>query len=63
MWVCSNCALKYDSKMPDGHIATFHMDTCDVCGTENAEVTEDRDYGRDRMKLIRAYEGRINPKK
>jgi len=62
IWVCNSCALKYGCVMPDGHIATFHIDTCDVCGKEGVEVTEDRDYGVHRSKLTRAREERINQK-
>jgi hypothetical protein len=60
IWVCGQCAMKYECSMPNGHIATFHIDTCDVCGKEDVEVTEDRDYGVHRSKLIRAYEKRTN---
>jgi len=42
-WICANCGDKY-GKMPQGHIATWHEDTCGWCG-EVKSVTEPRDYG------------------
>jgi len=29
--VCSDCAVKAGGVWPDGHIATFHSNICDVC--------------------------------
>jgi len=60
IWVCNECARKHECQMPEGHIATFHIGACDVCGKEGMEVTEDRDYGQHRHKLIRAQQERIN---
>ena len=42
-WICCDCAEKIGSRIPDGHIATFHMDRCDACG-ETKSVTEPRDF-------------------
>lgn len=50
-WVCDTCGIKYGKWYQPGaiapklHCATFHMDTCDVCGSSNIPVTEPRDYG------------------
>lgn len=41
-WVCHKCGQKYGSQ-PENHIATYHMDTCDVCD-DYTMVTEPRDY-------------------
>jgi hypothetical protein len=41
-WVCVDCGLKY-GRTPEGHVATYHIGKCDVCGEEKA-VTEFRDY-------------------
>ena len=41
-WVCIFCGDKFGN-CPVG-IATWHQDTCDVCGVVTA-VTEPRDFG------------------
>lgn len=41
-WVCHDCGTKYGRG--ECGIATWHTDTCGVCGKETA-VTEPRDYG------------------
>lgn len=41
-WVCSTCAIMAGGRSPQ--CATFHNDTCEVCG-EFKTVTEPRDYG------------------
>ena len=44
-WVCSSCGIKARGRpMASWHVATFHVDKCDVCG-ETKDVTEPRDYG------------------
>lgn len=43
-WVCFDCAIKAGGKMPEGHLATFHVGVCDVCFDKKI-VTEPRDYG------------------
>lgn len=42
-WVCCSCAEANGGKFPQGHTATFHMDTCGWCNQWKA-VTEPRDY-------------------
>lgn len=42
-WICIDCGLAHGRRNP--HIATWHRDRCDVCGTWT-EVTEPRDFGR-----------------
>ena len=42
-WVCHSCGVKYGNKMCG--VATWHPDTCDVCGKEGVAVTEPRDFG------------------
>lgn len=43
-WVCFECAQKVGGKFPEGHLATWHIDICDVC-KETKSVTEPRDFG------------------
>lgn len=43
-WVCSLCGTMYGRRIPSGHVATWHEDTCGVCGNL-ASVTEPRDFG------------------
>jgi hypothetical protein len=50
-WVCHDCGRKWgawwESSVytgPSPHCATFHEDTCSVCG-ETKVVTEARDFG------------------
>ena len=42
MWVCAECGLKHGTQSPV--CATWHEDTCEVCGTVGP-VTEARDFG------------------
>lgn len=42
-WICSECGDKY-GRMQAGYVATWHPDTCDICGEENVPCTEPRDY-------------------
>ena len=50
-WVCNDCGVKYGrwyqpgAIAPKQHCATYHFDTCDVCGTSDVAVTEPRDFG------------------
>ena len=45
-WVCHECGVKHGTRNPIGsRAATYHEDTCDMCGKENVYVTEPRDYG------------------
>lgn len=50
LWVCNDCAQERGASMPDGHIATWHGDTCGIC-KEYKSVTQPRDFGKDRDKL------------
>ena len=43
-WICFPCGQAYGRGGPDGHIATWHEGTCDICG-QSASVTEPRDFG------------------
>ena len=42
-WICTKCAYENGATWEDGHLATFHDDTCDVCRKVKA-VTEPRDF-------------------
>lgn len=51
-WVCHDCGVKYGKWYdngsyigPEAHRATYHVNACDVCGTNPVPVTEPRDYG------------------
>jgi hypothetical protein len=45
-WICDECG-RLHGKRPEGNPygATWHIDTCGVCGTGGVEVTECRDFG------------------
>lgn len=42
-WICIDCADARGCRIPSGHMATWHMGTCDVCG-QRGLVTEPRDF-------------------
>jgi len=42
-WICDQCALSLGGHAEPGHLATYHVGTCDVCLEEKA-VTEPRDW-------------------
>ena len=42
-WICDDCALTSGGEFVPGHVATYHIDKCGVCGKEVA-VTETRDF-------------------
>jgi len=50
-WVCNDCGSKYGKwyqpggTAPKVHYATYHLNTCDVCGATDVKVAEPRDYG------------------
>lgn len=52
VWICSECAAAAGAKMGEKHVATFHMDVCDVCNHWKS-VTEPRDYGYPKVKMQR----------
>ena len=58
MCSCNDCAVKHDAKIPEGHMPTWWVDACDICG-ERKEVTALRDFGVDRFKLLRAMNARL----
>lgn len=43
-WICLPCAKRAGSKIPDGHMPTWHIYTCDVCKQSRVSVTEPRDF-------------------
>jgi hypothetical protein len=45
-WICDECG-RLHGKRPEGNPygATWHIDTCGICGTGGVEVTECRDFG------------------
>lgn len=43
-WICHDCGVKYGKRLLPDHVATFHIDKCDVCGRDTL-VTEPRDFG------------------
>ena len=42
VWICHDCGREYGNR--DCGVATWHSDTCEVCGKETS-CTEPRDYG------------------
>ena len=60
-WICHICGETYGTWYkrgsyvgPPHHCATFHKGTCEMCETEDALVTEPRDYGHLRADWRRA---------
>jgi len=51
VWICNDCGVKNGKWYqpggcpPKAHCATYHMNTCDVCGTKDVAVTKPRDFG------------------
>ena len=43
VWVCSECGDRYGRR--ECGIATWHRDTCGVCGQDDVMCTEPRDFG------------------
>jgi hypothetical protein len=45
-WICAECGRKH-GRRPEGNPygATYHIDTCGICGAGGVEVTECRDFG------------------
>ena len=33
-YLCSECAEEHGGKWPEGHCATFHESTCELCGEQ-----------------------------
>lgn len=44
VWVCAPCGERYASGAARSRVATWHPDTCGVCGEETS-CTEPRDFG------------------
>ena len=42
-WICLPCGQRHGRRIPGE--ATWHPDTCGVCGREDVPVTEPRDFG------------------
>ncbi len=42
-WICSACARRRGSAVPEGHQPTWHVGACDVC-RQVRPVTEPRDF-------------------
>lgn len=42
-WTCYDCGIEHGCMEPV--CATWHVDTCDVCGKTNVPCTEPRDFG------------------
>jgi hypothetical protein len=42
-WICRPCGEEHGRGMPAGHVSTWHMDTCGVCG-QFTSVSEPRDF-------------------
>jgi rRNA maturation protein Nop10 len=43
-WICAPCGHTHGRGMPEGHVSTWHEDTCGVCGKVTS-VSEPRDFG------------------
>ena len=42
-WICKTCGEKFGRGMPEGHVACWHIEKCDICN-EEVEVTKPRDF-------------------
>ena len=51
-WCCVSCGERYGYGWEEGHLATWHMGLCGICGAESS-VTEPRDFGYLDMKRVR----------
>lgn len=51
-WVCLECATARFARIPEGHIPTWSIGICGLCGEEK-EVTEPRDFGITRKFLLK----------
>ena len=58
--VCDDCAYERGACIPFGHLSTYHIGICGLCG-ETKEVTETRDYGRTRGLLMVVKNSRKPP--
>lgn len=56
-WICSDCGLKYGSRIPS--CSTFHYDFCDYCN-EYASVTESRDFGYPVLPVRNVYDESVS---
>ena len=43
-WICGDCAIEYGHRPIKMHLATWHQDTCGICGAL-VGCTEPRDCG------------------
>jgi hypothetical protein len=43
-WICRICGSAHGIGMPAGHVSTWHIGPCGICG-QFTSVTEPRDYG------------------
>jgi hypothetical protein len=50
-WVCEDCIFERGARIPEGHLPTFHIGICGICGGTK-EVTEPRDCGKTRGLLL-----------
>jgi hypothetical protein len=42
-WICAGCAALQGARIPEDHVASWHMGQCDWCG-ETKSVTEPREF-------------------
>jgi hypothetical protein len=57
IWICDPCGREHGYRDP--RIATWHINTCDICGTKGVLVTEPRDFGHLRSSWMVAYNNKI----
>jgi len=57
IWICDPCGKEHGYR--ETNIATWHINTCDLCGTKRVEVTEPRDFGHLRSSWMVAYNHKI----
>lgn len=49
-YVCQDCAEKGGGSMPDGHLATWHMNECPCC-LQFKPVTQPRDFRYPKLRM------------
>jgi hypothetical protein len=56
-WVCNLCGNEHGYRKAGA--ATWHTNTCNICGTKRVMVTEPRDFGHLKSSWMVAYNNKI----
>ena len=55
-WICRPCGIEHGHREPG--IATWHVNTCNLCGSREVLVTEPRDFGHLKSSWVEAYKNK-----